>query len=58
MMKKYRKQFKDPNTNKINFDEKTEIKIDYLIPCLDPDIPENESTSDRVNFQTQLIQQI
>ena len=57
-MKKYRKQFKDPNTNKINFDEKTEIKIDYLIPCLDPDISENESTSDRVNFQTQLIQQI
>jgi len=54
-MKKSRKPFRDPNTNKINFDEKTEIKIDYLIPCLDPDIPENESTSDRVNFKTQVI---
>ena len=54
-MKKSQKPFRDPNTNKINFDEKAEIKMDYLIPCLDPDISENESTSDRVNFQTQLI---
>ena len=54
-MKKSQKLFRDPNTNKINFDDKAEIKMDYLIPCLDPDISENESTSDRVNYKTNII---
>ena len=57
-MKKSQKPFRDPNTNKINFDDKAEIKMDYLIPCLDPDISENESTSDRVNYKTNIIKQI
>lgn len=55
MVRKARKPLRDPNTKKINFDEKAEIKIDYLIPCLDPDISETESTSDRVNSKTQII---